>query len=277
VPTALGKIVLGDVSDEPIKKIERFQPLADYLATNLGAFGIGVGEVKIAPDLETMADWMAKGEVDLYFDSLYPALIVANQSGAQPILRRWKGGIAEYHSLIFTRADSELTELHELNGHTLALEGPFSTSGYLLPLAHLAAAEFSLVEKGRVEDAVPKDKVGYTFTEDDENTIQWVLRGKVIAGAIDNQTFFGDIPEETQADLLILAETESFPRQVVMLRPQVEPALQEALKTLLVELDETPAGKLVLEQNLTSQYDEFPEGAEAALARMQTLYELVQP
>ena len=105
-PTATERIVLGDVSSDPVKKIDRYQPLADYLADHLAEFGIGVGEVAIAPDIETMAKMMQSGAVDIYFDSLYPATIVSQQSGAEPILRRWKKGKAEYRTIFFTRADS---------------------------------------------------------------------------------------------------------------------------------------------------------------------------
>ena len=87
---ATKKIVLGDISDTPSKKIQKYQPLADYLADNLEELGIEIGEVKIAPDMATMIQMLQSGEIDVYFDSLYPATIVSEQSGAEPILRRWK-------------------------------------------------------------------------------------------------------------------------------------------------------------------------------------------
>ncbi|MGK7925866.1 MAG: hypothetical protein AB4290_11570, partial [Spirulina sp.] len=49
---ATGTIVVGDISDEPAKKIERFQPFADYLAGQLSAIDIGVGAVEVAPSME---------------------------------------------------------------------------------------------------------------------------------------------------------------------------------------------------------------------------------
>ncbi len=273
---ATGTIILADISDEPAKKIKLFQPLADYLAANLGDFDIGVGEVKIAPDMATMAQWMAEGEVDVYMDSLYPAMIISDQSGAQPILRRWKGGTAEYHTIFFTLADSELSSLADLQGQMMAFEEPFSTSGYMLPKAHLTEAGLNLVEKPDPNAAVAEGEVGYIFSEDDENTIQWVISRQVPAGAIDNQSF-EVIPEETRAKLKILAETEALPRQVVIVRPGMAAAQLEAIKTLLMDLDETEEGQaLLMGLKETAKFDEFPEGTDAALTRMCELYDLVQ-
>jgi phosphonate transport system substrate-binding protein len=269
-------IVLGDISDEPAETIEGTQPMADYLAARLGEYGITRGEVKIAPDLETMTQWMADGEVDIYFDSPYPVLVVSQETGAVPILRRWKYGVSAYHSVFIARKDSGLTSLADLSGRMVAFEESFSTSGYMLPLAYLIEQGMNPVEKADMETAVAPDEVGYLFSTADNTTIQWVVSGRVPIGVVDNVTFELLIPEETREGLTILAATEDVPRQMVLLRSGIEPELAEAIQTILIGVDESEEGQAALETFLTTKFDEFPEGAEAALARMQTLYGLVQ-
>jgi phosphonate transport system substrate-binding protein len=249
--------------------------MADYLAAQLGDFDIRASEVKIAPNLNTMSQWIEAGEVDLYFDSPYPVLVISDETGAEPILRRLKYGVSEYHSVFFTQAESEIESLADLEGQIVAFEESFSTSGFMLPLSFLIEQGKHPVEKSDVEVSVAEDEIGYVFSTADDTTIQWVISGKVPAGVIDNVTF-SRLPEETQAELKIIAATEDVPRQMVLVRPGMDGELVTSIRAELLAMDETEAGQAALEIFLTTKFDEFPEGPEAALARMRTLYELVQ-
>ena len=268
-------IVVADISDDPAGKIERFQPLADYLGRNLAEFGITHGEVKIASDMETMIVWMKTGQVDLFYDSPFPAMMISDGSGAQPIMRRWKDGVSEYHSVFFARADSHLTELADLQGQVIGFEEPFSTSGYMLPLAHLKEAGFKVEELSSRQATPAADTIGYVFTGDDDNTVQWVLGEQLTAGVTDSEKF-AEIPGETRQQLVVLAETEAVARQVVLARPDMDPAMIEAVQTLMADLNETTAGQEILITLKTDQFDMFPDGAESTFTRMHQLFELIQ-
>lgn len=251
-------IVLGDISDEPTETIATAQPAIDFVAEQLSAQGIDRGEVKIAPDMETMAQWLKEGKVDIYMDSPYPAAIVSEKSGAKPVLRRWKDGIAEYHTIIFARKDSGIAQLQDLNGKAIGFEEKFSTSGYLLPFTHLRAAGFELIPIPDVKFTIPADRIGYSFTGDEETTVQWVVSGQVAAGAISSPAFQA-LPENTRSQLIVLARTQSIPRQFVLIRPQMEPPLEAAIVKVLVRMEEIPAGQSILaEFDQTAQFDPLP-------------------
>ncbi len=253
-------LVLADVSKDPRKKIKRFQPLADYLAADLDEFQITIGEVKIAPDLETIVQWLKQGEVDLYFDSPYPAMLAVTEASARPILRRWKGGDAEYHTIIFTMADRSMTQLDDL-------------SGKMVPVAYLLEAGLQPVEKSSANAIIPDGEVGYIFSDDDENTIEWVISGKTAAGAVDVQTFL-EVPEKVRTQMKVLVETEKVTRNVVMVRSDMPPEQVEILKARLLAMDKTPEGQEVLKQFKTKKFDTFP--TEDSLKRMQEIYKTVQ-
>ncbi len=277
-PTAITNgtetIVIADISNNPAKKIKRYQPFADYLGTHLDEFKIGIGEVKVASDMPTMIQWLKNGDVDLYFDSPYPAMYISDQSKAEIILRRWKGGRADYYTVFFTMKDRGINSLEDLQGKMIAFDEESSTSGYMLPRSHLMNEGLKPLEKKSVADTINTDEIGYIFSDDDENTIQWVISGKVDAGAVDIGTFL-EIPEENREAMKVLAETEKVARHVVIVRPGMDPQQVEAIKTILLEMDQTESGKTVLEKfEKTTKFDNFPP--EADIARMRELYEQVQ-
>lgn len=265
-------IVLGEVSDEPSKKIERLQPLADYVSKRLDKVGITSAQIKIAPNLETMARWLKSGEVDIYFDSPYPAMLVNSQSDALPILRRWRRGEAEYYAVIFARNDSGINTLNDLKGKTIGLQDAVSTSGYLLPLSLLVKGGLKAVELKNADLSVPADQVGYVFTNDDDNTIQWVISKKVSAGAVDIRSY-SKISAESRSKMNLLGESEKVPRQVVMVRPAMDKATQEMIYSIFIEMEKSSEGQIVLKAfDETTRFDALPVGT---LERMKELYTLV--
>ncbi|MEP6984145.1 MAG: phosphate/phosphite/phosphonate ABC transporter substrate-binding protein [Chloroflexota bacterium] len=273
---AVKALVLATVASDPAKTIDAFQPLADYLAANLSQFGITEGQVKVAPDLDTLARWLKSGDVDLFFDSVYPVMIMADTTGAKPILRRWKSGIAEYNTVFIANISSGINTIQDLKGHTVGMDSDASTSAYMLPRAYLADAGIKTVLQSTPDAQVTKDEIGYVFTHSDENTIQWVLSGKVAAGAIGLQVY-NDIPEADRKNMTIVAQTEKLPRAMAAVRSTLAPEMVDAIKNLLIGINQTDEGKAILVKfEKTARFDEFPGGADTALARIRQLYDLVK-
>jgi len=274
-PVETRAIVLGDISDDPAEVIEGTQPLADYLASQLSDYGITEGQVRIASSTDEMAKLLAEGKVDLYFDSTYPATLISDKAGAKVILRRWRFGVEEYQSVIFASAASGIESIDDLPGHMVAMDAPYSTSGFVLPAVHLMENGLSLVGKKSYGDPVAGEEVGFVFSYDDENTLQWVLSGLTDAGVTDDYNFDVAFPEDARTQLVELARTEYTPRQVVVMRSGLDGDLGQAIVQVLISMHETETGKAALEPFQTSKFDEFPEGIDAATARMREMMELV--
>lgn len=275
-PVETRAIVLGDISDDPAEVIEGTQPLADYLASQLSDYGITKGQVRIVASTNEMVDLLAKGEVDLYFDSTYPATLISDAAGAKVILRRWRFGVEQYQSVIFASKASGITSIEQLPGHMVAMDAPYSTSGFLLPSVHLLENGLTLTGKASYEDPLAGSEIGFAFSYDDENTLQWVLSGFTDAGVTDDYNFDVAFPAEAKTQLVELARTEYTPRQVVVIRSGLDEELVQAIVRVLTTMHETEAGAAALEPFQTSKFDEFPEGIEAATARMREMMELVQ-
>jgi phosphonate transport system substrate-binding protein len=192
------------------------------------------------------------------------------------VLRRWRRGSDQYHSVLFGLADSGITSPDDLLGKMIAMDNPFSTSGYMLPAATLLEQGYKLSVKETYEDPVAEDEIGIVFSYDDENTFQWVVSGLVSAGATDNVSY-ESFSADLDTGLSIFAETRPVPRQVVLMRSDIDPALAAAIIDLLVNISDDPQAQAVLQAfDGTTRFDEFPEGLAAAQEQMRSMMELVK-
>lgn len=273
---SLRTIVWGKVDSEPTEAILKWQPVVDYLAANLGDSGIDNGVVKIAPDMVTMSRWVTNGEVDIVQDSFYPAMLVASISGAVPLVIRNKDK-SDRHAVFFARADSGLTSLEDLKGMTIALAEPHSTSGFMLPIVHLKQLGINPTEQPSQEEAaVSAADIGYIFSGDDDVAAQWVLNRTIIAGAVDNGTF-EDFDEGNPGVLIVLGETEGMTRNsMILARKDLDPALHENIRQVLLAMDQNPEGRAILEKNGAVNFIPFQGESKLVWAKAQELFKLIQ-
>jgi phosphonate transport system substrate-binding protein len=259
-------ITLGIVSPVNQKEIEKqFRDFVRYVATKLAASQPTEGSMVVASSQSGLANLLAERKVDFYMESPYPTYLINNVYGAgKLLLRRWKGGMADYYALIFTTRNSETRRLEDLRGKIIAFEDPGSTSGHFLPKFLLSRLGFKLVEKSRIEPNVSADEVGYFFAYSQDKLVDLVLTKQVAAGAFSNDDY-ATLGKRKKSDIRILAETDSLPRHLVSVRKDLDPALVNRLKKILLSMHQDPQGRRILQKtDGTTKFDEFP-GGEAAM------------
>ena len=275
-PIPAGVLTIGSVSLNPTQEYEVVRPFADFVAANLHHVGIGRGGVVVVGSLSQMVEELREGRVDLLIDSPFPAVFVWQRTDVEPILRRWKRGSDVYRSVVFTRADSGVESVDKLAGKIIAFGEPFSTSGFLMPKAALASAGLRLVNYEDPAASIPSDQVGYVFSNDAENSMFWVLKRKVVAGAI-NADYFEALAGDRISELRILQTTEAVPRNVVCVRGGLDPRVVQAIEALLLEMHLSDEGRASLEKfEETSRFDRFPGGADHDLGYILSLLPHVQ-
>lgn len=261
-------IFIGSVNDEAAAEIKKFLPFANYLAKELQSEGIDQGKVVIAKNVSQMATFLREGKVDIYIDSAFPSVVAGRLSGSKFLLRRWRRGIAEYHAVIFARKDAEINSLEDLKGKIIAFEEPYSSTGYFLPKVVLTQKGFKLAPKTDVSDSVAPGEVGYVFSLDDENTMLWVLRKKVVAGAMDNQSYAKEA-KGNLSSLKVLEQSFSIPRQIVNYRSDLPPKLVARIKKILITMNQSEEGKKVLKRfDNTTKFDGLTDQAMARLLNL---------
>ncbi len=250
-------LAIGTIGDEPLNEIKLFSPIARYLAKQLETHGVTRGRVVIAGTIHQMAGFMKQGRVDVYIDSPLTSLAVNHLAGGEMALRRWKKGVVEYHAVIFARRDNGIASLSDLEGKIIAFEEAFSSSGHILPRIAMMRDGLTL-KKVDFEDAAPPGGIGYLFSSDDENTMVWVLRNRVAAGAMSAKSFRAQAKSSID-NLSIVKKTFSIPRHVVNLRRGLSPPLKQALKKVLSDMHRSEEGRKILAAfEKTAKFDAIP-------------------
>ena len=266
-PALARPLIIGSVGDDQASEIKKFLPFARYLAKQLQSAEIDDDKVAVAKDFSQMAAMLRDGKVDLYIDSPFPAVAASRLSGSKFLLRRWKKGVGEYHSVIFVRKDSGINQMEELKGKQIAFESPSSSSGYFLPKLAMTQAGLKLVGQ---KNPSPNE-VAYLFSEEDENTMWWVIKGKVTAGAMDQANFEQEAKGEI-GQLKILHKTFSIPRQIVSHRADLSEPLVAKIKQVLTQMDKSEEGKKTLQAfERTAKFDELTAQSMAPLVQQHKL------
>lgn len=265
----VGAIILGDIDPKnPAKKIAELQPLADYLALNLREFGILHGRVVVAPDEATMIRLLRDGDVDLYVGGTSPVLAVCQRAGCAIRLRQWKGGQPVMAGLFVARRAGGVARLGDLNGRVIAVEKPQSTVGHVLPLAMLAHRGLLARQVGTPGAAVGPDEIGYYVASGGRTAMDLLLRGEVAAVAMGERTL-GQFSPTVRDQTAIVDRTIAIPSHLVAVRAGLSPGLEEAISTLLTDLNRVPTGRAVLEAlRETERFDRVPPDAAGLLERV---------
>ncbi len=155
---------------------DEFQPFVDYLSQKLGR----PTGLRIVESYEEMVRLIESKEVHL---GVLSPLSYVRAKKAQPGLRllasQVANGATTYSAYIITRADAGIPDLKSLQSKRFAFVDKLSTSGYLYPMAELKGLG---IEPGSFFSEV-------VYAGDHEKLIEWVLAGKVDAGATSSSAF----------------------------------------------------------------------------------------
>jgi phosphonate transport system substrate-binding protein len=267
-------ITLGIMTEINQKEIEEhFQDFVRYLARKLSSASKIEGRIVLAPTQSRLANLLTDRKADFYMESPYPTYLINSVYGAgKLLLRRWKGGMADYHALIFTKKDGETKRLEDLRGKIIAFEDPESTSGHFLPKLFLTKRGFKLSQKSQIEANVSRGEVGYIFAQSQGKLVDLVLTKKVSAGAFSNDDY-ATLDGSKKSEITILAETTSLPRHLVSVRKSLVPVLANRLEQILLSMHQDPEGRLILKRtDGTTKFDALPGGELAISQRLLDIY-----
>lgn len=272
-------LVIGRVTNKPKKHYKELKPIVDFVAVRLKDTGILHGDVVLAKNNQQMHTYLKEGKVDWITEGVFSSLDFMNQNGAQPLLRRWKKGVPEYHTVFITKNDSDIHTLADLKGKKIALQDKGSTSAFKIPVAMMTQNQLALFALKSPRQTPPQDKVSYLMAGGELNIVMWVFKGLADAGAFSNLDWQDpkSTPKRMQKGLRVFHKSDPFPRAIELVRKGMDSNLKKKLKSLLLTIHNNPeAAPALRSYQKTKQFDDFPGGVEKSISIAKQLRPLIE-
>jgi phosphonate transport system substrate-binding protein len=106
-----GCLVIGKVTQNPKKQYKKLKPMVDYVVKQMKDLGISQTKVLMTKDNRQMVSYLKQGKVDWVTETAFSGVLFQEKAKAEILLRKWKKGVPEYHTVIFTRKDSGINKL----------------------------------------------------------------------------------------------------------------------------------------------------------------------
>lgn len=242
VPLRLG--VIAEEQNEPDRMLKAYGEMVARLRERLAPANVSVGDLVIARDLDDLSQRLARGDVDMVLETVFPTLVLqARSRSLDPALVVVRRGQRAYRSVFFTRREAPYRSLGDLRGRTLVLQALRSTSAFALPRAELARADITLLPSD--DPRAGRENVRYVLAGAEINQAIWVLQGKGDAGAF-NEGDWAALPEKVRSQLRVFHETRPIVRGLLSFRAGLGARARKATEDVLLALDGDEAGKAAL-------------------------------
>lgn len=217
-------------------QLKRFEPIADYLSKKIQA---NINLI-ILTRYGNIVDNFVSGGFDAAFFGSFTYTLAHSKIGVEVIARPETNlGVSEYYGMIFTRKDSGIRSVKDMEGKIFACVDKATTAGYLFPMAYL--------KKNKVIDYKTFFEEIY-FTGTHEDAIYDVLNGRAHVGSAKNTVFYrlADKDPRIINELHIIAESPKVPENGLAVRKDLDESVKKKLKETLLNMHKESGGVQVL-------------------------------
>ena len=237
-----GEINVGLSPSVPQEDLEvQYAPLLDHVESYLPENyevpdGLSV-EANVGSNYSAVIQSLGQGTTDLAETGPFAAGLGVMTDNAEIILQRYGYGGWTYKSIIATPNDSDITELSDLSGATVAFSDRLSTSGALYPL-------YSMSDQGGLDvgDLPEGDgsqaEFDARFAGGHVGSYTLLEQGQVDAAAMGGfvrDTKTGPTPDEWQDVATTLHEDEGLPRAPMVVSPELSDEAKSAIQEAFLE------------------------------------------
>ena len=241
-----GEVNFGISPSVPQEDLEvQYAPFMDHIGSYLRENhsvpeGLSV-EGTVGSNYSAIIQSLGQGTLDIAETGPFAAALGVQTGNAEIILQRYGYGSWEYTSIIATRNDSDITELSDLSGRTVAFSDRLSTSGALYPLYSMSSEgglDIGELPEGNGSQA----EFDARFAGGHVGSYTLLEQGQVDAAAMGGfvrDTSTGPAPEEWQNVATTLSEDTGLPRAPLVVSPELSDEVKTALQQSILEGPDT--------------------------------------
>ncbi|GBE39610.1 MAG TPA: phosphate/phosphite/phosphonate ABC transporter substrate-binding protein [Nitrospirae bacterium] len=197
-------------------------------------------QAEILPSYGDICRAFLRGEADAGFFGGFSYIMTRNKVAIEPVARPvWLDNSSTYSGYIFVRRDSGIRTVEDMEGKSIALVHRATTAGYIFPRAYFKRHGISDMENYF-------SKIYFAGSHD---TSAWaVYTGEADIGSCKNRIFNALAREDQdfRNQMVVLAESQEMPSNGLAVSRYLDPALKSRIKNLLLNLDKSREGRLVL-------------------------------
>jgi len=202
--------------------VNRFSPLANYLAAELGQ----PVRIRVQKSYQSHMDFVGQDQADIAFIGPVSYVLLRKSYGAKPLLARLEeSGSSFFHGVIAVRRDSPFTSIADLKGKSFAFSDPNSTMGHIVPKAMLVQAGVAVGQLRR-----------HDFLNSHHDVALAVLGGYFDAGGMKDEVF----AEYEKRGLRVLAKSPPVPEHLFLTRANLPESLVQRLRALFLAVNSSP-------------------------------------
>ena len=250
--------VAGVIS--PKGTVESYTPLLNYLSRKLDR----PVELVQRRTYAEVNDLIERGDVDLAFVCTSAYVVGHRKFGMKLLAAPEVNGQAVYYSYLIVPADSPAKSMADLRGKVFAFTDPMSNTGRLYPT-------YLVRQLGETPETFFR-RTFFTYSHDD--AIRAVAAGLADGAAVDSLVYDFAVARDPElaTKTKVIHRSPPFGSPPAVVNPNLSPKLQAKLQRLLLELDDTPEGREVLQ---SLGVDRFVPVDDAAYESVRALEEAV--
>lgn len=237
--------------ESPATMFKKFSPLADYLERRLGR----PVDLRVAVDFEGAVKDIGENITQLCYMTPSTFIEANKRYGVKVLAKALRNGKPYHHSVIITRADSDIRSLEDIKGRTFAFGDIRSTSSHIIPRAMLKQAGIEL-----------KDLKYYNYLGHHDDVVKAVLKGEFDAGGVMEATAY----KFKDRGIRFLKFSDEIPEFNICYNPSMSESDLSTIRTALISLRETdPDGATVL-KSIDESYTGFIEARDSDYESIKT-------